>query len=193
MAFSAICYLRKNLNGLLSWNSNSKNKAIQNNREANIASQWISMFFCLQTIYLHFIKYTLFKIKLHCINPSYSSFLFATTYFSLFFHEIRNEHLFPHTKGKTCNNLGASSRKYWWELYLLVNIFMISVIFKYHWAKKCSLNFLHTVLYCVVHFLDHINHSINRRLVLQLVWWPPVFKYEKRFYRQDVWSLWFEN
>lgn len=33
MAFSAICYLRKNLNGFLSWNSNSKKKAIQNNKQ----------------------------------------------------------------------------------------------------------------------------------------------------------------
>lgn len=88
--FSAIYCLRKNFNGFFSWNSNGKKKAIQNNKK-QIQQASESMFFCLQTINLHFTKYRLFYlIKSHCTKLSCFSFPFATPVFSSFFHEIRN-------------------------------------------------------------------------------------------------------
>lgn len=68
MAFSAVCYLRRNLNRLLSWNSNSKKKAIQNNKK-EIYSKPVNLYVLLFTDYkLAFYKvYTSFfdKISLH--------------------------------------------------------------------------------------------------------------------------------
>lgn len=132
--------------------------------------------FCLQTTNLHLTKYTLFcLIKFHCIKLSCSLFLFATLLFTL--------------QGKIATTLvylvGSASGNYM--------LWMFSWFFKYHWSKQCSWSFLHAVLYCVVHFLYHINHSANIRHVLSLVGWPTVFKYEKRFYEGEMWSSWYEN